>query len=80
MGDEGRRGERGGGIYILSIGGARLMLVSITRSLIGDLECGRPPINCSDGFLGLYVYESIADGNSDSRRRGTCDAGIDRLC
>lgn len=78
MGDEGRRGERGGGIYILSIGGARLMLVAATRSLIGDLEYDCPLINCSDGFLGLY--ESIADGNSDSRRRGTCDAGIDRLC
>jgi hypothetical protein len=38
IGDEGRRGESGGGIYKLSIGGARLILVSAMRSLMGDLE------------------------------------------
>ena len=37
-GEEGLRGDRGGGIYWLSIGGARLTLVSVTRSLRGDLE------------------------------------------
>jgi hypothetical protein len=38
MGEEGRRGERGGGIYKLSMGGARVELISAMRSLIGDFE------------------------------------------
>jgi hypothetical protein len=38
MGEDDRRGERGGGIYKLSMGGARVELISVIRSLIGDFE------------------------------------------
>ena len=38
MGEEGRRGERGGGIYKLSIGGASVEVISEMRSLMGDFE------------------------------------------
>jgi hypothetical protein len=38
IGEEGRRGERGGGIYKLSMGGSRVELISEMRSLIGDFE------------------------------------------
>ena len=62
-------------MYRLSIGGAKLLLDSEIRSLIGDLEYARL-------VLGSGVFPrlcSIGEGISDSLRRGTCDAGIDRL-
>jgi len=66
-------------MYILSIGGARLIFVSVIRSRMGDLESDRPGL-CSKAFFPLYCVESNTDGNKDSLRNGSCDVGIDRLC
>ena len=77
IGDRGRRGDRGGGIYKVSIGGGRLRFPAL-ESRMGDLEYERL-LGCSCGVLDLYCPASKLDGSSDSRRRGTCDAGIARL-
>jgi hypothetical protein len=42
MGEVGRRGDKGGGMYKLSMGGGRFKWVSEMRSRIGDFEYDRP--------------------------------------
>ena len=79
IGTGGRHGDSGGGMYWLSIGGARVKFAGLGREGIGEFENERP-VNCSCGARDLFCTGSRADGRRDSLRFGTCDGGIKRLC